>query len=146
MNFWKSFSKKSVLRQLFFVLALFALLIPMALWDSNTQIKVSFDDSSVYVKSDEYSMAVGYDEIASVELTPLAEAGEELEDTVDNDIIRTGKWMNSTWGEYYINADLDASNCVVAHLKDGRIFVFSRKDNAATAEDFETLQSHLESE
>ena len=143
MNFWKSFSKKSVLRQLFFVLALFAVLIPIALWDSNTQIKVSFDNSSVYVTSDEYNMTIGYDEIASAELAPLAEPGEELEDTVDNDIIRTGKWQNSTWGEYYINADLDTTECVVANLKDGRIFVFSRKDNEATAKDYETLMSHL---
>ena len=144
MNFWKSFSKKSVLRQLCFVIVLFMLLIPVALWDSDTQIKVSFDAESVFIKSDEYNMTIGYDEIASAELTALAEPGEELEDTVDNDIIRTGKWSNDTWGEYYINADLDTTDCIVATLKDGRIFVFSRKDNEATAKDYETLQSHLE--
>ena len=145
MNFWKSFSKKSVLRQLYFVLALFVVLIPIALWDSDTQIKVTFDAASVYVKSDEYSMTVGYDEIASAELVSLAEAGEEIENTVDNDIIRTGKWHNDTWGEYYINADLDTTDCIVAHLKDGRTFVFSRKDNKTTAEDYEILQSYLNS-
>lgn len=143
MNFWKSFSKKSVLRQMYFVLVLFALLIPVALWDSDTQVKVSFDAQNVYIKSDEYNMSIGYDEIASAELVPLAEPGQELEDTVDNDIIRTGKWNNDTWGEYYINADLDASDCIAATLKDGRIFVFSRKNNETTAEDFAALQSHL---
>ena len=141
--FWKSFSKKSVLRQLYFVLALFALLIPIAFWDSATQIEVSFDTQNVYIKSDEYSISIGYDEIESAELVPLAEPGLELENTVDNDIIRTGKWQNTSWGEYYINADLDATDCIVAHLKDGRVFVFSRKDNEATADDFETLQIYL---
>lgn len=143
MNFWKSFSKKAVLRQLFFVLALFAILLPIAIWDSNTQVKVSFDTTSVYVNSDKYSLTVPYDIIASAELTALPEPGEELEDAFDNDIIRTGKWRNDTWGEYYINADLDAGNCIKLLLNDGRIFAFSCKDNAKTAELFDTLLTYL---
>lgn len=145
MNFWKSFSKKSVLRQLYFVLALFALLIPIAFWDSDTQVKVSFDSENVYIKSDEYTMTIGYDQIVSAELVPLAEPGEELENTVDNDIIRTGKWLNDTWGEYHITADLDATECIVIYLDDGQVFVFSRKSNAATAEDYKTLMNYLAS-
>ena len=143
MNFWKSFSKESVLKQLFFVLALFAVLIPLAIWDSNTQVKITFNADSVFIKSDQYSLSVPYEIIDSAELTDLAEAGEKTEDGWDNDIIRTGKWTNSTWGEYYIVADLDASNCVVLHLNDGRVFVFNHKNNTATIKAFETLQTYL---
>lgn len=143
MKFWKSFSKQAVLKQLFFVLALFVILIPLAIWDSDTQVKVSFDNDSVDVYSDKYNMNIPYDLIASAELADLAEPGEKVEDGWDNDIIRTGKWINDTWGEYYIVADLDTSNCIVMHLNDGRIFVFSSKDNQKTATHFETLQTHL---
>ena len=126
MNFWKSFSKKSVLRQFFFVLALFAVLIPLAIWDSNTQVKVTFDTDSVFVKSDQYNLSVPYDIIENVALTALPEAGEKLADGWDNDIIRTGNWVNDTWGEYFIVADLDADICVLITLNDGRLFVVSQ--------------------
>ena len=131
------------LKQILFALFLFALLIPIALWDSNTQVKVSFGDTSVNITSDKYSLGIPYDIIEEAELTELAEPGEELEETWDNDIIRTGKWENDTWGEYYIVADLDTDNCIVAHLEDGRIFVFSRKDNATTEEDYNILMGYL---
>ena len=143
MKFWKSFSKQAVLRQLVFVLVLFAILIPMAIWDSNTQVKVSFDTSYVYVSSDKYSMNISYEDIASAELADLAEPGEKVEDGFDNDILRAGVWYNDTWGEYIIVADLDASNCVVLHLEDGRTLVFSKKNDKATAEVYETLLTYL---
>lgn len=143
MKFWKSFSKKAVLRQLFFVLTLFTILIPIAIWDSNTQVKVTFDSTELYIDSDKYSMAVPYDIISSTELVTLPEAGEKVADGFDDDIIRTGVWTNSVWGEYYIVADLDVSNCIVLHLNDERIFVFSCKNEEKTAEYFNTLQTYL---
>ena len=97
MNFWKSFSKKAVLRQMFFVLALFAILIPIAIWDSGTQVKVRFYDEDMMVKSDRYTMTVRYDQIDYAELTELAEPGEKVQDGFDNDIVRTGTWRNDVW-------------------------------------------------
>ena len=122
-----------------FAVALFAILIPFAIRDSNNQVKVSFDDTSVYTSSNKYSLTVSYDQIDSVELAVLPEAGEKVEDGYDDDILRAGKWINDTWGEYYITADLDTSNCVVMHLTDGRIFVFSSKDDETTQQHFDTL-------
>ena len=143
MNFWRSFSKKSALRQLLFAVVLFALAIPVAILDSSTQVKVDFGQEQVSIRSDRYNMTVRYEQIASAQLSPLAEPGEDMEDAFDNDILRAGKWHNDTWGDYYITADLDASNCIVLQLDDGRIFVFSRKNDTATSEDFRILQTHL---
>ena len=143
MKFWKSFSKTAVLKQFFFVLALFAILIPIALWDSGTQVKVRFYDDEVNVKSDRYNMTVRYDLIADAELTELAEPGEKVLDGFDNDIVRTGTWKNEVWGEYSINADPDTSVCVKMTLTDGRIFVFSCKDDVKTEELYKTLMTHL---
>ena len=143
MKFWKSFSKTAVLKQFFFVLALFALLIPIALWDSGTQVKVRFYNDEVNVKSDRYTMIVRYDLIESAELTELAEPGEKVLDGFDNDIVVTGTWRNEAWGEYSINADPDTSVCVKMTLTDGRIFVFSCKDDAKTEELYKTLMTHL---
>ena len=139
MKFKDYFSLKHML----FAIALFAILIPFAIRDSNNQVKVSFDDTSIYTTSNKYTMTIRYDQIANAELTDLAEAGEKVQDGYDDDILRAGMWKNDTWGEYHITADLDATNCVVMTLTDGRLFVFSRKDNDTTAELFETLQSHL---
>ncbi len=130
-------------KQIILAILLFAILIPIALWDSNTQVRVSFDDANIYINSDRYNMTVEYDQIASAELAALADPGEKVADGFDDDIIRTGVWINDTWGEYYITADLDSSTCVVLHLDDGRTFVFSCKDDETTAQHFETLQSYL---
>ena len=133
------FTKKAALRQFLFVVFLFALLIPFAIWDSNAQVKVTFDEDSAYVKSDKYTMDIQYGDIVSVELTDLADAGEGVMSSFDNDIIRTGVWKNDAWGEYYIVADLDATNCVLVRLSDGRQFVISQKNNEKTEEIYETL-------
>ena len=143
MKFWQSFSKKSIKNQFLFTLFLFAVLIPVAIWDSNTQVGVKFYDSDVYIKSDKYNMSVPYDIIASAELTDLAEPGERVENAYDNDVLRGGVWYNDSWGEYHIAADLDTSNCVVMHLTDGRTFVFSCKNDKKTAALYEELLSHL---
>ena len=144
MNFWKSFPKKAVLKQLGFAIVIFAILIPLSFWDSGRQVKVTFDDDGIFVKSKKYSMRISYQEIVSAELAALAAPGEEVADSFDNDIVRTGTWQNDTWGEYYIVADLDATNCVLLHLKDGRLFVVSQKDNNTTGEIFNTLMAKLE--
>ena len=143
MKFWQSFSKESVLRQLIFVLVLFAILIPVAIWDSDTQVKVTFDSASLLVSSDKYNMSIQYSDIASAELVELAESGEKVEDAWDNDIIRAGVWKNDTWGEYIIVADLDVDTCIVLRLHDGRTLVFSRKNEKTTENMYETLLSHL---
>ena len=144
MKFWQSFSKKAVLKQLGFALFIFAILIPLSFWDSGRQVRVSFDDDGIFVKSKKYSMSVSYHQIASAELSKLAEPGEKLQDGFDNDILRAGMWHNDVWGEYYITADLDTSNCVVLHLDDGRIFVFSCKDDETTASYYTQLLPYLE--
>ena len=137
------FTKKAALKQFLFVLVLFALLIPAAIWDSNSQVKVRFDDSIVHVKSDRYTMTVRYDQIDYAELTELAEPGEKVQDGFDNDIVRTGTWRNDVWGEYSVNADPDTSLCVKMTLTDGRIFVFSCKDDVKTEELYKTLATIL---
>ena len=139
MRFRDYFSVKQIL----FSAAIVALMIIFAFIQSDNLVKVHFEDSSVQVISSRYSMDIPYADIASAELTDLADAGEEVANSRDDDTIRTGCWSNSVWGEYHIVADLDPTNCIVVHHKDGRIFVFNRKDNAETAKLYETLLSQL---
>lgn len=143
MKFWKSFSKSTVKRQLLFGLFLFAIMIPIAILDSNTQVKVSFYDTSVFIKSDKYSMDVPYEQIESAALEAMADPGERVDYSYDNDVLRAGVWNNEAWGEYHIVADLDTSCCVVLHLDDGRIFVFSCKDDAKTEKLYTELLTHI---
>ena len=143
MKFWKSFSKRAVLKQLFFVIALFAILIPIAIWDSDTQVKVNFGETQVTVRSDRYNMTILYDDIVTAELVQMPDAGEKVQDGFDNDILICGVWRNDTWGEYTICADRDTAYCVVARLQDGRILVFSQKDDETTQELHKTLVSYL---
>jgi len=143
MKFWQSFSKKSIKKQFLFSLFLFAILVPIAIWDASTQVSVKFYDVDVYIKSDKYSMSVPYDIIDSAELADLADPGERVDYSYDNDVLRAGVWYNETWGEYHIAANLNASNCVVLHLNDGRTFVFSGRNNNKTVELYNELLTHI---
>ncbi len=143
MKFWQSFSKSAMKRQFLFGLFLFAVMLPIAVLDSNTQVKVNFYDTDVSIKSDKYTMSIPYGIIESAELTAMAEPGERVENSYDNDVLRAGVWHNDAWGEYHIAADLDTSNCIVVHLDDGRTFVFSCKNDTKTEKIFNELQTHL---
>ena len=143
MNFWRSFSKESVLKQLGFAVVLFIILIPIALWDSGTQVKVDYYEDYFFVNTDRYDMTIYYKDIASAELTHRAEPGEEVESARDDDIIRVGVWNNDTWGEYIICADLDADTCILLKLHDGRTLVYNLKNNEATEKSYTTLMYHL---
>lgn len=139
MKFRDYFSAK----QIIFAVVLFAILIPIAFWDSDTQVKLSYYEEYIYVDTDKYDMSIRYEDVVSAELTELAEPGEEVEDSWDNDIIRVGIWKNETWGEYIVCADLDCSNCILLQLQDGRILVYSQKDNQTTSEAYATLLTYL---
>ena len=139
MKFRDYFSLKHIL----FAVVLMGLMLLFAFRQSNNTVKVNFGQDAVSVTSAKYSMSIQYADIAEAELTQLPEAGERTADAYDDDILRSGVWTNSTWGEYIIVADLDVHTCIRLTLEDGRVLVFSRKNDAATAEDFATLQTYL---
>ena len=139
MRFRDYFSLKHIL----FAIGLIALMLFFAFRQSNNTVKVSFGDTSLSVTSAKYTMSILYSDITDAQLTELAEPGEEVADSYDDDILRSGQWHNDTWGDYIIVADLDVDTCILLQISDGRTLVFSRKNNTATAEDFAKLQNYL---
>lgn len=139
MKFRDYFSVKHIL----FAIGVVALMLVFATCQSNNTVKVYFEDTNVQVISSKYSLTIQYADIVSAELADLAEAGEEIRDSYDDEILRAGVWRNNTWGEYIICADLDTTNCIVVTINDGRTMVFSRKNDATNAELYQTLQTHL---
>lgn len=138
----KKYFQSVFVRYTVFGLCLFAAVIGLSLIESDYKVRASFDDTSITIRSTKYSINVPYDMVDSLELMEMPEAGEAV-DGSDDYTVRTGVWSNETWGEYYVCADPDSTNCVQIRLKDGRIFVFSLKNNEATAESYETFLSHL---
>ena len=141
MKFRDYFSLKHII----FALVLLTIMFLFAIRQSNNMVKVYFEDEHLEVVSSKYSMTVGYDEILSAELITMPHQGEKADDDAwDDDLIRTGNWINDTWGSYCVCADLDTSNCIVLHLDDGSTYVFSRKSDATNRKLFEELQTHLQ--
>ena len=142
MKFLSLFKDKLFFRYLIFGLLLFGVTIGLSFIDSADDVKVTFDTDSVVVKSEKYQMSILYNEIETVELVDLPDAGESIEGK-DTIVLRTGSWKNDTWGEHYICADLDCTQCIVVRIADGRTLVFSSKNNSTTAELYETLLTYL---
>ena len=143
MKFFELFKNKVTLRYLIFGILLFAVTIGISFIDSADDVKVDFGAESVKIQSDKYTMTIGYADIESAELVAIPEAGTALEGK-DTMVLRYGHWTNETWGEHYICADLDATQCIVVRITDGRIFVFSLKNDTATKDALNTLLTHIE--
>lgn len=142
MKFWEKFWKLVSKKDLVFVTLIILIAVIIPLVQSANNVKVTFGEDAVDIVSRRYTMNVPYEMVESIELTELPDGGENLSGR-DDMVTRTGKWKNEVWGEYYACLDLQTSQCVVIHLNDGRIFVFSRKSNEDTISVYETFQNHL---
>ena len=138
----KKFLNSYVGRYVIFGLCLFIVVIGVSLVEAHFRIDVAMSDAQMTVSSNRYNMSVEYSLIESAELAEMPDRGENI-DGKDETSIRYGQWSNGTWGEYYVCAIPNATNCVVLHLTDGRTFVFNARSNDYTAELFAELQSHL---
>lgn len=142
MKFWEKFWKLVSRKDLVFGILLFAVVIGMTVYETYHKVTVEFSDTAVDIRTSKYSMNIPYDQVESIELVELPDAGQVL-DVTDDMTARTGLWKNEIWGEYYICADLNAPSCIVVHLKDGRIFVFSRRNNEETHKLYESFLNML---
>lgn len=137
-KFWQLVS----IKHLIFGTALFLVVIGLSFFESSNKVTVTLGEDAVDIKAAKYSMNIPYAMVDSVELTSLPDRGNVL-DGSDDMTVRTGFWNNTTWGDYYICADLASTDCIVVHLNDGRIFVFSRKNNEETSDIYHELQNRL---
>lgn len=142
MGFWKKIKMLVPLKHVVFILVLMAAMLAIAFYDSAEDIKVTIEPESVTIKATGYTMNIPYEMIESMELADMPKEGKIISGK-DDLVVRYGNWENEAWGEYFICADLDATKCIVAHLDDGRVFVFSRKSNQETETIFENLQSYV---
>ena len=142
MGFWEKIKMLVPLKHVVFILVLMAAMLAIAFYDSAEDIKVTIEPESVTIKATGYTMNIPYEMIESMELADMPKEGTIISGK-DDLVVRYGNWENEPWVEYFICADLDATICIVAHLDDGRVFVFSRKSNQETETIFENLQPYV---
>lgn len=126
-----------------FLVVIFAVVAIVSLVKPSENVQTKFREDSVDILSAKYTMNIPYDMVSSVELMDIPETGEIIEGD-DNISTRTGLWKNEAWGEHYRCIDEMTSNCVVVHLNDGRIFVFSNGNDEQTVGSYESLQNRLD--
>lgn len=145
MTFWQKFKRLVFQRDFMFVVVLFVLAIVIGVFTSVTKVKVNFGEEAVDIYTNRYVMNVPYGIVESIELVEMPELGEVVNGREDG-ICNTGVWSNEAWGEYTACLHLQTNTCIVIHLNDGRIFAFSHRSDAVTAEDFAAFQSRLTNE
>ena len=129
-------------RDLAFTVLLFALILTVAFCRAEDMIQVNFGEDALDVMTNRYSMNIPYEMIESVAIGTLDKDDKIIEGKGDI-ALRTGHCTNKDWGEYYGVIDLQTSKCVLIHLNDGRLFVFSHKSDEKVQQDYETLLSYL---
>ena len=136
-KFWQTISKKDFI----FGIIILILVVIISFKPSN-KVRFSFGEDSVDINTTRYTMNIPYEMVESIEIVPYSEEDEQVRGRSDM-ALRTGIWQNESWGEYYACLDLQTDTCILVHLNDGRIFVFSHKSDEKVASDFATFQSYL---
>ena len=129
-------------RDVAFTALVFAIILTMAFCKGENLMDVTFGEEAVDVVTAKYTLNIPYDMIESVEVATYFDEDERINGKTDI-TLRTGVWKNESWGEYYACIDLQTSKCILVHLNDGRLFVFSHKSDEKVESDFATLQSYL---
>ena len=129
-------------RDVLFAVFLVGLAMVFAFCSAQNMIEVTFADEAVDIVTAKYTMNIPYEMIESVELGVVSDEDEQVTGRSDM-TLRTGVWKNAAWGEYHGCIDLQTDTCVLVHLKDGRLFVFSQKSNEQVESDLATLQGYL---
>ena len=129
-------------RDVLFAVFLVGLAMLFAFCSAQDMIEVTFGDEAVDIATAKYTMNIPYEMIASVEIATYSQNDEQVKGRSDM-ALRTGTWKNETWGEYHGCIDLQTNTCVLVHLNDGRLFVFSQKSDEQVQLDAQTLRSHL---
>lgn len=129
-------------RDLIFALLMVSIVLVFAFCAAEDLMEVTFGEDAVDIVTAKYSMNIPYDMVESIEIDTYSKSDEDV-DGRDDMVLRSGIWMNEKWGEYYACLDLQTKNCIVVHLNDGRIFVFSHQSDKTVAEEYETFQSYL---
>ena len=132
-------------KDILFGVVIFSLVIVFSVFIPSNKVLVTFDENAVDIKSSKYTMNIPYEMVNNIELTDLPEPGKEI-DGHDDMILLTGTWENDTWGEYHACIELASEKCIVVHLDDGRIFVFSRRDAEETESVYNEFETYLPSE
>ena len=126
-----------------FALLMVGVVLLFAFCAAEDLMQVTFGEDAVDVITDKYTMNIPYDMVESVEVADYDKKDEDIEGR-DDMVLRTGIWANEAWGEYYACIDLQTKKCILVHLKDGRLFVFSHKSDETVVAECETFQSHLD--
>lgn len=129
-------------RDLAFTLLLFTLILTVAFCRAEDMVQVTFGEDALDVVTNRYSMNVPYELIKSVEIGTLDKNDEIIVGKGDI-AMRTGHCSSKEWGEYYGIIDLQTSKCVLIHLNDGRLFVFSHHSDEKVESDAATLLSYI---
>ncbi len=129
-------------RDIVFTLILFAIMLSMAFCKGENMMDVTFGDQAVDIVTAKYTMNIPYEMVESIEIATYSKDDEQINGRSDI-ALRTGIWKNESWGEYYACIDLQTNTCIVVHLNDGRVFVYSHESDKTVAEEFETFQNHL---
>ena len=129
-------------RDVLFAVFLMSIMILFAFCSAKNMMDVTFGETALDVVTKRYSLNIPYDMVASIEIGDVDPDDEILKGKGDI-ALRTGHCTNIVWGEYYGCIDLQTSKCILVHLNDGRLFVFSHQSDEKVQSDFEILQSHL---
>lgn len=143
MDYFKKLKQLFSVKDLLFTVLLFGLILTLAFCKGESMMDVTFGDEAVDIVTSGYSMNIPYNMVESIGLAEIDE-NDELVNGVADIALRTGIWTNAQWGEYYACMDVQTDTCIVVHLNDGRIFVFSHESNETVAQEFEAFQSHLD--
>lgn len=141
-NYFLKLKQLFSVKDLMFTALLFGIILTMAFCKGENMMDVTFGETAVDIVTAKYTMNIPYEMVDSIEIAEYSEDDEPVNGRSDI-ALRSGIWENEAWGEYYACIDLQTDTCILVHLNDGRLFVFSHESDKTVAAEYETFLRHL---
>lgn len=119
-------------KNLALVILILALVLFYVFSGGSVGISLDFGENALTLSASDYDWLIPYDQIESLELTELTEAGS-LIDGIEKRTLRCGTWENEIWGEYTLCTDPRIEKCIVIRMKSGDIYVLNYENSDSTA-------------
>lgn len=131
-------------RNTLLILAVMLLVLAYTFSGRSIGISLDFGDNTLTVKVKDYTAAIDYHDIGSLQLVAYPEPGTATDGTASGQL-RYGTFQNEIWGTYRQCTTSKAENCILITMHDGSIFVLNYQDSETTSALYEMFSELLAS-
>lgn len=120
-------------KNLTFIILILAIVLFYTFSGGSVGVSLDFGEEYLTLSAADYDWRIPYDQIKSLELTSLPDAGS-LIDGIEKRTLRCGIWKNKIWDDYILCIDPRIDPCIIVTMTSGDIYVLNYENSDSTGQ------------